>query len=140
MKNIIVITGHAHYASGLLSALEMIAGHNDDIMAVDFTEDKDIVGEYEQIIKKHNSDSILFMCDLLGGTPFKEVSKLGFNNINIEVVTGCNLGSLLEISLVKDSLSLKELLDKIVRSSQKNIVQLNKDMIFIKEEQEHDGI
>ena len=36
MKQIIIITGHNNFASGILSSLTMIAGSKDNIYAVDF--------------------------------------------------------------------------------------------------------
>ena len=39
MKQIIIITGHNNFASGILSSLNMIAGSKDNIYAVDFLND-----------------------------------------------------------------------------------------------------
>ena len=36
MKQIIIITGHNNFASGILSSLTMIAGAKDNVYAVDF--------------------------------------------------------------------------------------------------------
>jgi PTS system N-acetylgalactosamine-specific IIA component len=139
MKNIIVITGHAHYATGLLSSFEMIAGKNNDIIAVDFV-DNDVSKEYIEIVKKNTYNNILFICDLVGGTPFKEVSKIAYDRNNVEVVVGCNLGALLEISMLIGSLNLNDLVSKIIVSSQKNIIHFDKNKILNKEEQNGEGI
>lgn len=140
MKNIIIITGHANYATGLLSSLEMIAGKSEDVIAVDFNDGVDVSKIYSDIIENHKQDNILFVCDLLGGTPFKEASKIAYNYINSEVVIGCNLGSLLEISLVKDSLNLNDLVSRIITASQKNTIHLDKSKIDNKTEVTTDGI
>lgn len=140
MKNIIVITGHAHYATGMLSSLEMIAGVNADFIAVDFNDGVDVSQIYKDIVANHEQDSILFVCDLLGGTPFKEASKIAFSNINIEVVIGCNLGSLLGVSLTKDTLNLDGLVSKIINDSVKNTTHLEKNKINTKVEVITDGI
>jgi PTS system N-acetylgalactosamine-specific IIA component len=129
MKNIIVIIGHAHYATGLLSALEMIAGKNADISAIDFEGSEDVSEKYKQFLDMHQNYNILFVCDLLGGTPFKEASKLAFTKANVEVVIGCNLGSLLEISLLKDKFSFIDLTLKIVESSKKNTSLFDKNLL-----------
>ena len=34
--NYLVITGHGNYASGVKSALELIIGHRDNVLAFDF--------------------------------------------------------------------------------------------------------
>jgi|LSQX01.3.fsa_nt_gb PTS system N-acetylgalactosamine-specific IIA component len=130
MKNIIIITGHANYATGLLSSIEMIAGENEDIIAVDFNDGVDIESVYDELVSKHIGDNILFVCDLLGGTPFKEASKIACEKNNIELVIGCNLGAMLEISLIKDTLSLNDLVAKIIDSSKKNISHLDKKIVL----------
>ncbi|MDD2469672.1 MAG: PTS fructose transporter subunit IIA [Bacilli bacterium] len=140
MKNIIVITGHAQYASGLLSSLEMIAGKNEDFIAVDFDDNSVISELYTSVTSRHQKDNILFICDLLGGTPFKEASKIAFDNPNMEVVTGCNLGSLLEIYSIKDDLSLSELISRIITSSQKHTMHLNKSKLVNKSENKDEDI
>lgn len=120
MKNIIIITGHAHYASGLLSSFEMIMGPNADIYAIDFDETKNIVEQYQDIINKNTGANFIFMCDMLGGTPFKESAKIAHNQPNIKVLVGCNLGALIEISFIKDLLSIEDLANKIIESSIKH--------------------
>jgi PTS system N-acetylgalactosamine-specific IIA component len=140
MKKVIIITGHGNYATGVLSSLEMIAGPNEYINAIDFDGNNDVASIYSDIIKEHQNDNILFVCDLLGGTPFKEASKIAFNNPNIEVVVGCNVGSLLELILIKDNYNLKDLVSKIIESSKKNTMYLDKTKIKVKEEVNNDGI
>lgn len=138
MKNKIIITGHAEYASGLLSSYEMIMGPNSDIVAVDFKEDKDIVKEYQRILEASPTANYIFLCDILGGTPFKESAKLAHNQPNRRVVVGCNLGGLIEISLMKDQLSLEDCCNKLIDFSNKHTEVFVED--FSKEEEHNDGI
>lgn len=129
MKNIIIIAGHGSYASGMKSSLEMICGVDEDIYAIDFGE-KDsnitIQNKYKEIINKNSEKGILITCDLLGGTPFKEASIIGYTNPNIEVVVGNNVGSLIELSMKKDKYDIKELSNQIIELSKKNIVHFEK--------------
>lgn len=138
MKNIIIITGHAHYASGLLSSFSMIMGPNPNIYAVDFDETKDIVMEYQSIIEKNTDTNILFFCDMLGGTPFKECAKLAHGHPNRKVLVGCNLGSLMESSFVLDTLSLDELATKTIETSKKHTILFQE--AEVKAQGESDGI
>jgi PTS system N-acetylgalactosamine-specific IIA component len=140
MKNIIIITGHAHYASGMLSSLEMIAGPNEDVIAIDFTDGVDVAKLYNENVEKNKNNNILFVCDLMGGTPFKEAAKLAYDKSNVEVVIGCNIGSLLEIVLAKDNLNLSDLVTKIVSSSLKNTTHFDKQKINNQKEKTTDGI
>lgn len=142
MKNIIIIAGHGHYASGMKSSLEMIYGENEDIYAVDFESiDSNITiqNKYNEIIKKNSQAGILIACDLLGGTPFKEASIIAFTNPNIEVVVGSNIGSLIEMSMKKDNYNISELANEVIEASKKNIVHFDKQL-KLKEQNSNEGI
>ena len=55
-----IITGHGHFASGILSALELIMGKQEDLMTVDFPE-TDTKTEIENNLKQ--AISTLSHCD-----------------------------------------------------------------------------
>lgn len=117
----------------------MIAGKNEDIIAIDFEGNEDISLKYQKVINNHSRDNILFVCDLLGGTPYKEASKLAFSKPNVAVTVGCNLGSLLEISLIKDNFNLDQLTSKIISSSKKNVSILDKKKLQKKMGKKNEG-
>ena len=125
MKQIIIITGHNNFASGILSSLTMIAGSKDNIYAVDFLSndnDDTLEDKFNKIINDNKDKEILFVCDLMGGTPFKVASKLAFTNDSYEVVTGINLGGLIDTSMkletscknasIKSVISLEKIIEK----------------------------
>lgn len=129
MKNIIIVTGHGNYASGIQSMLEMVSGPKEDIYYVDFLkEDTDVtlLAKYNAIIK--DNEAVLFVCDLLGGSPYKEAAKLAFANPNIKVVAGCNVGAIMDASFKMKSLSIGDLANNIIESSKKNLFLLNTDI------------
>ena len=137
MKQIIIITGHNNFASGILSSLTMIAGVKDNIFAVDFLSsdnDESLEGKFNKIIVENKDSEILFVCDLMGGTPFKVASKLAFTNANYEVVTGINLGGLIDTSMKLDKMSLKELKTSCKDASIKSVIPLEKEIEKDKEE------
>jgi N-acetylgalactosamine PTS system EIIA component len=120
MRKVLIITGHGSYASGMKSALELIAGQNNDVYFVDFeAADSDITlrSKFDSLLNNIKNSQILFICDLPGGTPFKVSGELAYNNDNLEVVAGCNLGSILESIFEKDSMSITELAKQIVKKS-----------------------
>lgn len=122
----IIITGHGRYASGIKSTIEMIAGKKDYIFYVDFTEndtDISLKQKYNSIIKNANDEEILFICDILGGTPFKVAAEISNSFPNMELVVGCNIGGILESILKNKSLSLKEFA--------RNMVSLSKNSTLI---------
>lgn len=129
MKKVIIISGHGNYATGLQSSLELLAGPCEDVYYIDFTvDDTDITlkEKMNNAIKEKDYSEALFICDILGGTPFKVSAGIANNNDNMEVVAGCNIGSILEAILQKDSISISELAESTVYSSKKTTVKLEK--------------
>ena len=133
--NYIVITGHGNYATGMKSALELIAGPKDNVLAFDFLKEESeeqFSLKFKDLDKKNN---YLFACDLMGGTPYKVVSRL---DLNKEILIGTNLGGLLDTAFKIDKLSLNELASNLKEASLKSLVNI-KDL-QIKEEEVTDGI
>ena len=129
MKQIIIITGHNNFASGILSSLTMIAGTKDNVYAVDFLNDDNdnsLEEKFNKIIEDNKDKEILFACDLMGGTPFKVASKLAFSNNTYEVVTGINLGGLIDTSMKLDKMSIGELKTSCKDASIKSVIPLEK--------------
>lgn len=125
----LVITGHGQYASGLKSSLELLAGTNEDFIFIDFPAEMTDTGlkmQMEELILTFNNDEILFICDILGGTPYKNAATLSNENDSVEVVAGCNLGSMLEAVFQKETMSLVDLANSLVDSSKKYTVKFEK--------------
>lgn len=119
--NKIIIIGHGKYGSGLLSALELLSGQDDNVIAIDYKEGQTEVDLREEITKVLNTtDSYLFCCDLMGGTPFKEASRFAIENELVKVVTGANIGALIETKFKKDSLSITDLANSLVEATKKH--------------------
>ena len=141
MKQIIIITGHNNFASGILSSLTMIAGVKNNVYAIDFLRDDNdnsLEDKFNKIIEENKDKEILFVCDLMGGTPFKVVSKLAFTKSSYEVVTGINLGGLIDTSMKLDKMSIGELKTSCKDASIKSVIPLEK--VITKEESSSEGI
>lgn len=137
MKNILVVTGHGRYATSIKSTLEVLAGCNDEVKYIDFTEDDTDISlkdKMQIVIYENIGFGILFVCDLLGGTPFKSAVELSILNENIEVVAGCNVGSILETTFQLENTVIGELADLIVESSINSTLRFKKNNFQIKEE------
>lgn len=128
--NYLVITGHGNYASGVKSALELIIGPKDNVLAFDFLKkesEEQFSLKFKDLDKNNN---YLFACDLMGGTPYKVVSRL---DLNKEILIGTNLGGLLDTILKIDKLSLTELADNLKQTSLKSVVNI-KDLKIVEKE------
>ena len=133
--NYIVITGHGNYATGIKSALELIAGSKDNVLAFDFLKEESeeqFSLKFKDLDKNNN---YLFACDLMGGTPYKVVSRL---DLNKEILIGTNLGGLLDTLFKIDKLELSELADNLKQTSLKSLVNIKE--LEIKKEEVTDGI
>ena len=133
--NYIVLTGHGNYATGMKSALELIVGPKENVLAFDFLKEESeeqFSLKFKDLDRKNN---YLFACDLMGGTPYKVVSRL---DLNKEILIGTNLGGLLDTVFKIDKLSLNELAINLKEASLKSLVNI-KDL-EIKEKEVTDGI
>lgn len=142
MKKIIV-TGHGHFATGIQNAVELLAGKNADVFYVDFVEsDSDISlkEKLEKVVNENPDSDFLFFCDLVGGTPFKMAATLAFENDRMEVVAGCNIGSLIEILFTKESYEITELAQNIISISHSATGLFEKKINKKEDEELTDGI
>lgn len=98
----LLVTGHGNFATGICSALNLIAGKNEYILAVDF-ENHHNIHELENNLKEafdklKDVRSIVVFSDIAGGSPFKMASELKYKCLDkdIEIVAGTNLPMLIE--------------------------------------------
>lgn len=105
----IILCGHGGFASGLEQAMKQILGDQPQFIAIDFPESSTtalLTSQMEEAIASLDAQqSIVFLTDLLGGTPFRIASTLAMQTPGYEVITGTNLQLLLEMMLDRDDLS-----------------------------------
>ena len=111
----ILVTGHGNFATGILSSLELIAGNQEKLIGVDFTADDSEKSLEKKIIEAMDKleEEILVLADLAGGSPFKVSAILSqkLENKKIAVIAGTNLGMLIEVSLCRGDMNVKELVE-----------------------------
>jgi PTS system N-acetylgalactosamine-specific IIA component len=127
-----IITGHGNFATGLAGAVELLAGNQSNYVFIDFSKEmsEEELGEkLESLVGKQTT---LIFTDLIGGTPFKEATKIAFSKDNVRVVTGCNLASLLE-TIFRDYKTVDNYADDLVYIT-KQTVQVYKAVDEIEED------
>ena len=99
----IIITGHGTFATGISSALELLTGHQDFLAPIDFKDDQsedqlkeNLKAAFERF---KDCEQILVLCDILGGSPFKNAVLLSFGDERIKVLYGTNLGMAVELAM-----------------------------------------
>lgn len=96
----ILVASHGDLAPGIISSYRMLAGENRDILVLSL-KDND-TGQFKEELSEiiNTNDQILVLCDIKGGTPFNESYRLYLQNPEkIRIVSGLNLGMLLEVGL-----------------------------------------
>ncbi|EBV8521571.1 PTS sugar transporter subunit IIA [Salmonella enterica subsp. enterica serovar Newport] len=105
----IILTGHGGFASGMEKAMKQILGEQSQFIAIDFPETSTtalLTSQCEQAVSElDGKDGLIFLTDLLGGTPFRVASTLAMQKTDREVITGTNLQLLLEMVLDREELS-----------------------------------
>ncbi|BBT69323.1 PTS galactosamine/N-acetylgalactosamine transporter subunit IIA [Klebsiella sp. WP8-S18-ESBL-06] len=105
----IILTGHGGFASGMEKAMRQILGEQTQFIAIDFPETSTtarLTEQLEQAVATLDAEEdIVFLTDLLGGTPFRVASTLAMQKAGREVIAGTNLQLLLEMVLDRVGLS-----------------------------------
>ncbi len=116
----IIVGTHGEFANGILQSCEMIYGKRENLKAVTLVPGEgpdDVVAKYEKAIKElGNPDRVLFLNDLLGGSPYNAACRIVAQNENYGIVTGVNLPMLIAMSSAQDaddgSAKISELMDQ----------------------------
>lgn len=124
-----LITGHSEFSIGMQSALAMIAGELEDVIIIPFLAEE-TVDEYRQKVAAeiHMFDQAICFTDLLGGTPFKTCVEFSEGKDQVFVVSGTNLGMLLEGLMMRNSVTDPfEIAETVVQAGKSNIVLFEKN-------------
>ncbi|WP_238582719.1 PTS sugar transporter subunit IIA [Lactococcus garvieae] len=137
-----LISGHANFAEGMKSAVELITGPQENLMILPFDEATNLE-EYQKSLVEFcaGDDEGVIFTDLLGGTPFNKsmIAKEGRENIHI--FTGTNLPMLIEFVSQAMIGSERPLMLDMASSTAKEGITL--DLALggkVQEDEESDGI
>lgn len=124
----LIVTGHGKFASGLASALNLIAGPQKNFYAIDFEGDE-TPSELEVHLRQafeelKECNGIIVYSDLPGGTPFKTSVMLSLEYPNTHVISGTNLPMLCEMALVRSfEDDVNVLAQKTIYTGQEQVVK-----------------
>lgn len=125
----LIVTGHGKFASGMEEALTEIASKPQYFAAVDYelSESPESLSKRLEAAVDDLKDcgSVLFLCDLAGGTPFKESAELAAAR-GFETVAGTNLGMLIEVNLMREFMDdVQKLARQAVTVGKDQVLRLN---------------
>ncbi|CVN86910.1 glucuronyl hydrolase [Streptococcus pneumoniae] len=137
----IVLVGHGHFATGIYSSLQLIAGNQENVEAIDFVEGMS-ADELKQkiLLAISNEEEVLILSDLLGGSPFKVSSTIMGENPakTMNVLSGLNLAMLMEAVFARMAHSFDEVVNKSVVAAQGGVVNGKELFSTDAEEEEED--
>lgn len=117
-----ILASHGTLASGMKSAVEMIIGTADFIECYDLDEYK-MPSTIFEIIK--NVEDKIIITDIFGGSVNNSLLRLAEKNL---LITGMNLGLVLELCFHRNDADLKENVKKIITKTNRYICFVNDEI------------
>ena len=126
----IVITGHGHFPSGIISAVELVAGKPDQVVGVDFESGQsaaDLKEAMEAAVESLEGDEILVLADLVGGTPFNTAAALKqeISGKRIRLIAGTNMPMVVETVFSRMAAGLDDLAAMVTAAGISGVVDFD---------------
>ena len=97
-----VVVGHGNFPSGVLSAVSLLVGKNENICSFDLDEKETHEG-FENKLKEllDSNDKVIVLADLTGGAPHQIAARLILEsgNMNQYVISGVNLALVIDLAM-----------------------------------------
>lgn len=131
-KTVIFICTHGNFASAIIESAEMIIGPMNDAIPIcllpGMSGDEYLVAVREQV-DRCSADNILILVDLFGGTPCNTTARL-LRDYPIHIITGLNLGMLLEVYSNREKKSIVELKKIAMETLSMSCMDVNEKLGF----------
>lgn len=129
-KVLIVTCSHGLLAEEIIRSAEMIIGPMEDAVSCCLSPGMDPKDFYELVEEKFRafpSYSILALADLFGGTPCNTMARF-LSAKKMHLVTGLNLGMLIEVYTKRKEMSITELKDLAINTLVSSCVDVNEKL------------
>ncbi|MBU5437954.1 PTS sugar transporter subunit IIA [Tissierella sp. MSJ-40] len=140
----IIVVGHGRFAQGLISSINLILGEQPCLEGIEFNEKDSSWILEEKIIETMNNmketSGIIFLTDLIGGTPFKICAILSENIKKSKVIAGTNLPLLIEILMNRELELINKIIEKGLYTGKEGIASFNNAISNKKNIKREDGI
>lgn len=131
----IIVTGHGKFASSLKSTMEYIMGEQKNIHFIDFDNgmgDLELSKRIKEILDKYEGDEVIFLTDIMGGTPFSTAVMISENLPNYRVYSGCNMPMLIAALDLAEDGTIDEIEGDILEFARDGIMMFEKDDVQIR--------
>jgi fructoselysine and glucoselysine-specific PTS system IIA component len=123
-----LIAGHGRFASGLKSALDIIAGETDRVSVIDayVGENTSIEDEVRAISAQIEAgDELIVFTDLMGGSTTNQVLR-NVDLSNVHVIAGTNFPVLIDLVLSHPDTPTVEAIESALLTAREQLVYVNK--------------
>lgn len=137
MTNGVIVTSHASLASGVYSAVQMIAGDFENVRVLEF-KNGDKLDDFDSNLKNLYDDlkdykNVIVLADLAGGTPFNR-SVLNLSQYdNVRIIGGINFASLFQ-AINSACENIDDCVSEIIQTAKDSIIQYKLDPIDSEED------
>lgn len=126
----IVVTGHGHFAEGVMSAISLVAGEQEQICAVNFIKDEgveELKSHMAQAVRELESRDVLVMVDILGGSPFHVAAGLAAEETgkNLKIVAGANMASIVQAVFMREHVPFDQLPAEVAEAGRQGVVDVS---------------
>lgn len=131
----IIVSGHINFATGIKSAVDAIVGEQESIEFIDFV--PEITTEQleqkmlEAIERVDTGKGVLFLTDVVGGTPCNRAMSIMLERQNINVIGGTNLPMITNACFERDGVSLDELTEIVLEIGASTMKDMKKELELI---------
>lgn len=141
----IIVTGHGHFPSGILSAVDLVAGKPENVVGVDFEGGQstdDLKTAMRAAIESLEGEDILILADLVGGTPFNTAVLLHneMTEKHIRVMAGVNMAALVEAIFSRGFAAFDELIPMVKKAGADGIVDIDSLSEGVEDKEFEDGL
>ena len=139
----ILIATHGEFASGLLNAVELIAGKQEKVGTIGLHHEdgvEEFEGKVNQMLDSlDKGDGVLVFVDILGGTPsnviFRSLSRKKF-----KAIAGVNMAMVVQAVMMRDAMSYDELYENVLETAKRPPILLHEMYEEMQKETEEDEI
>lgn len=127
----ILVTGHGRYAEGVMSAISLVAGDQEEVNAVNFLRGEgveELKSHMIQAIRELKSRNVLVMVDILGGSPFHVAAGLAAEETggkNLKIVAGANMASIVQAVFMRDQIPFDQLPPEVAEAGRQGVVDVS---------------
>ena len=119
----IIVTGHGEFAYALEKTMEYVIGPQEDIYFVNFNNgmgNVELEEKLRKIVSETGSDEIIFLADIVGGTPFSTAVLISQDMPKSKVFGGCNMPMLFAALEMREDGTPEEIAGDILEDAKAN--------------------